>query len=95
MLHAISISNFGKHAELTVNFTPGINAIRAPNEAGKTTLLRAIGYCFFGSKALTESLEDTVTYGLPVSKLKAELDYCHDGVTYNLRRSKSGAFTPT
>ena len=74
-----------------MNFTPGINAIRAANEAGKSTALKAIAYAMFGSKALPETLEDTVTYGVPVSKLKVTLDFDHAGVAYSISRGKSGA----
>lgn len=91
MLHKIRLENFRKHADLTVNFTAGINAIRAPNEAGKTTLLEAIAYALFGTKGLKESIDDVVTYDMPVSKLKVDLDFDHAGVAYNIKRGKSGA----
>lgn len=91
MLHKIRLENFRKHADLTVSFTAGINAIRAPNEAGKTTLLEAIAYALFGTKGLKESIDDVVTYDMPVSKLRVALDFDHAGVAYNIKRSKSGA----
>lgn len=33
---------------LKVNFTPGLNVLIGPNASGKTTILRAITYCFNG-----------------------------------------------
>lgn len=91
MLKALRCENFRKHVDLTVNFTPGINAIRAPNELGKSSMLEAIGYAFFGAKALKEPIDDVVTYGLPASKLKVELKFDHVHVDYTLTRGKSGA----
>lgn len=92
MLLKVRLQNFRKHEDLTVNFTAGINAIRAPNEAGKTSLLEAISYALFGAtKGLKESIEDVVTYGLPVAKLCVELDFDHAGVVYAIKRSTKGA----
>lgn len=91
MLHSITMENFRKHTNLTVNFTAGINALRAPNESGKTSCLEAISYALFGTKGLKESIDDVVTYDVPVSKLKVTLDFDHAGVAYNIKRGKSGA----
>ncbi len=91
MIHSIHIENFRKHADLTVNFTAGINAIRAQNEAGKTTLLESIAYALFGAQALKEPLDDVVTYGVPVGKLKVDLRLEVAGVDYTIKRGKSGA----
>lgn len=91
MLHSIHLENFRKHADLTINFTAGINAIRAPNEAGKTTLLEAIAYALFGTKGLKESLDDVVTYGVAVAKLQVCLVWSHAGISYDITRSSKGA----
>lgn len=91
MLLKLHAENFRKHADLSVDFTPGINAIRAPNEAGKSSLLEAIAYAFFGTKGLKETVDDVVTYGMPASKLAVELDFAIAGVVYHIARSKSGA----
>jgi hypothetical protein len=91
MLNTLHCENFRKHAELTVRFTPGINAIRAANEAGKSTLLEAIAYAYFGTKGLKESIDDVVTYGLPTSKLRVEHEFTHTGVQYRITRSPRGA----
>lgn len=91
MLKTIRLQNFRKHEDLTVHFAPGINAIRAANESGKSTLIEAIAYALFGARALKEGLEDVVTYDVPASKLKVELEFDHAGVSYKLVRGKSGA----
>lgn len=91
MLTKLIMKNFRKHTDTTINFTPGINAIRAQNEAGKSTLIEAICYALFGSRALKETLDDVVTYDTPVSKLKVELEFEHAGVPHRITRGKSGA----
>lgn len=91
MLQKLKLTCFRQHTDLEINFTPGLNAIRGSNEAGKSTVLLAISYAFFGSAALSQPLEDIVTYDVPVSKLRVELDFEHAGVNYHIYRGKSGA----
>lgn len=91
MLQKLKLTCFRQHTDLEINFTPGLNAIRGSNEAGKSTVLLAISYAFFGSAALSQPLEDIVTYDVPVSKLRVELDFEHAGVNYHVYRGKSGA----
>lgn len=91
MLKRLALTNFRRHAALTVDFTKGLNALRGANEAGKTTIYEAITYAFFGTKGLKESLDLTVTYGKSDTTLKVELDFIINGIEYHLKRSKSGA----
>lgn len=91
MINELRLQNYRQHENRTVQFTGGINAIRAANGMGKSKMLEAITYCLFGARALSESLEDVVTRGTPVGKLKAEADITHQGVQYTFSRSKAGA----
>lgn len=91
MILKIKMQCFRKHIDRTFEFTSGINAIRAGNEQGKSSLLEAIGYALFGAKALKESIDQVVTYDMPASKLKVELDFRHAGIDYRITRGKSGA----
>jgi exonuclease SbcC len=91
MLESIRLQNFRKHADLTVHFTAGINAIRAANEAGKSTLIEASAYADFGAAGLKESIDDVVTYGLAKSKLRVEKVFTLAGARYKIVRSPSGA----
>ena len=91
MLNYITLSSFRKHVDLTVRFTPGINAIRAANEQGKSTLLEAVAYAYFGTAGLKESIDDVVTYDTPVSKLKVEHGFTLAGVDYKIVRTAKGA----
>ena len=91
MIKTLVLTNFGKHESLTVDFTAGLNVIRAANEGGKSTLYKAIAYALWGSRALPDPLDDTVTWGVPVSKLSVKLQFFVAGVEYEVVRSKSGA----
>ena len=91
MLNKIKLKNFRKHTNTELTFNGGLSVLRAPNEHGKTTLIEAVCYALFGVKALRSPLEDTVTWGEPVNTLKVELDIAVDGVSYSIKRGKSGA----
>ena len=67
MLNKIKLVNFGCHEQLEIDFGPGLNAVKAGVEMGKSTIFKAIAYALFGSKALPDSLEDTVTWGKAVA----------------------------
>ena len=91
MIKKIYLRYFRRHEELEVNLAPGLNLIRGSNEMGKTTLLEAVLYCLYGSKALRNSFEDVVTWGHKENELKTEVVMCIDGIDYAYKRSKSGA----
>ena len=91
MLERITLTNFQRHENLTVEFAPGLNAVKASNEMGKSTLLRAVAYALFGTKALPYSLDETVTWGKPVGSLKVELDLRLNDSPIHIVRTKSGA----
>lgn len=90
MFNNITLKNFRKHTDATFTFGAGLNAIIGTNEAGKSTLVEAVSYALFGSKALRSTLDDAVTYGEPVNSLKVVLTFCVEGVSYKLSRGKSG-----
>ena len=91
MLNRIKLTNFQRHRALEVTFNAGISALRGSNEAGKSTLIRAICYALFGAKALPMSLAETVTWGEAESTLKVELELSVEGTVYTINRGKSGA----
>lgn len=91
MINALELKNFKRHETLSLNFTEGLNVIRAANEAGKSTIYNAIGYAFWGSRALPLSLDETVTWGKPVSALEVKLLFTHVGQQFKIVRRKAGA----
>ena len=91
MLKTLTLTNYRKVENSTINFVSGLNVFRGESEAGKSTRLEAVMYALFGSKGLKEPLAKVVTYDKPEASLKVELDFCIDGVDYNITRSKAGA----
>ncbi len=91
MLQKLTLQNFKRHRDLTIDFTSGINCVRGGNEYGKSSVLHAIGYALFGSKSLNVSLDEAVTWGEPVSTLKVTLTLQLQGDTFTFARGKSGA----
>ena len=91
MILELELTNFKQHERLTVTFREGLTGLRGANEAGKSSLLQAINYGFFGARALPLSLAETVTWGKPESSLKVRQKFMVESVTYQITRSKSGA----
>jgi DNA repair exonuclease SbcCD ATPase subunit len=91
MFNSIHLQNYRKHTDLVVLFTDGLNAVRAGNEAGKSTLLEAMAYAMFGARVLKEPLADVVTYDKKEADLKVTITFTLNAVVYTLKRGKSGA----
>lgn len=91
MINKLLLTNFKRHETLAIDFSAGLVSVRGANEAGKTTIFQAVAYAFYGARALPSTLEQTVTYGKPVSSLKVTLSFTHVGVEYTITRGKSGA----
>lgn len=91
MLTKLKLTNFRRHRDLTIDFTAGINVMRAGNEQGKSTCLEAVNYALFGARVLRNALEETVTWDEDVKTLKVAATFVIDGQTYHFSRGKSGA----
>lgn len=89
MINSITLTNFKQHENLTLDLASGFTVIRGANESGKSTILLALAYALFGTKALPDSLDDVVTWGAPVGTLRVDLSFSIDGVAYKVRRSKA------
>jgi exonuclease SbcC len=91
MLKRLTLKNFRQHEDRTIDLTAGLNVVRGANEAGKSTLIEAIAYALFGSKACREPLAQIVTWGKDENTLRVELLLASDGVEYTFTRSPKGA----
>lgn len=91
MLNRLTLQYFRRHEALSVDFSPGINVMRGANEAGKSTIHQAISYALFGTKALGQPIDEVVTWGTDVKKLKVTLVLTASGVKHTFTRSKGGA----
>ena len=75
MIESLELTNFMSVPYVKHIFSPGLNVVRGANEAGKSTRFLAVAYALWGARALPDSLEDTVTWGQPVSSLKVTLTF--------------------
>lgn len=91
MLNSLSLTCFRQHESLTIDFSQGINCLRGANESGKSSILEAIGYCLFGARSLRTPIEQVVTWGEDMKRLKVALTLTVDGMQYTITRSKGGA----
>ena len=100
MLNELTIKNFRKHENRTINFVDGLNIIKAGNEEGKTTLMEAVSYNWFGSSALRGPLADVVSdpkwcdwldAEVPVSKLFTQTKLSFKNTALRITRSSKGA----
>jgi DNA repair exonuclease SbcCD ATPase subunit len=91
MLKQLILRNFRQHRELTINFQPGVNAIVGANEAGKSSVVEALGYAWYGSAYLTEPIADVIRWGCQANDMQVELYQEINGVTYHTKRGPSGA----
>lgn len=90
MLKSLTVKNFRKLREARFDFTKGLNVVRGQNEQGKSTMLEAIAYAFFSVAACRTPLAEMVTWGEKDTTLKVELVFEVEGVTYTIKRGKSG-----
>lgn len=91
MLKKITLTNFRRHEALMVDFTQGLNVVRALNEGGKSTMLEAIAYALYGSRVLRTPMAEAVTWGKAERELKVELVVEVEGKPYTFVRHKGGA----
>ena len=68
-----------------------MNVLRGGNEQGKSSLLTGIAYNWFGSMALPQSVDDTVTWGTKKTSLKTKTNFTIAPYHYTCHRSASGA----
>ena len=80
MIIKLEIKNFQKHANLTLDFTQGVNVIYGQTDAGKSCIRRALSWIFFNvprgdviRKAGTKKTSATVTFddGIKVERIKS------------------------
>lgn len=98
-LRSLSMQLFRQHAQGAVYFPDGLVGIIGSNGSGKTTILEAIGFALFGSKALRGRVEDVRTRTAPIKsgrgkrehETRVELSVEHDGAIFRIERSLTDA----
>ena len=72
----LKLTDFGRHRDLDVSFAPGFTIVRGPNEAGKSTIQRAIELALFRKATATGSeLESLRSWGVADSRLAARMEF--------------------
>jgi DNA repair exonuclease SbcCD ATPase subunit len=85
----VSVEGVGRFAQAVTiaNIAPGLNVLAAPNEAGKSTLFKAVRACMFEKHtAKSEAIRDLASDGasLPAT---IELGFEHLGAQYVVRKT--------
>jgi chromosome segregation ATPase len=70
-LKKLTLKNFQKHENLTLDFTPGVNVLYGHSDAGKSCIRRAIGFVFFGEPRVDATIRRE---GTKVTSVTALLD---------------------
>ncbi|HUG49096.1 MAG TPA: AAA family ATPase [Candidatus Limnocylindria bacterium] len=87
----LRLHNVKRHADLTLEFAPGLTVVRGPNEAGKSTLQRAIEICLFRKPTSTAQELDGVRRWGAASDPRIELDFEEEGAEGELVKVFAGA----
>jgi DNA repair exonuclease SbcCD ATPase subunit len=91
-LTRLRLTNFKRHADLSIEPAPGLTVIRGPNEAGKTTVQRAVELALFRRVTSADGeMRDTQRWGAgEQDQPSVELDFEADGSSGRLLKSFRG-----
>ena len=98
-LRSLSLNLFRQHVSSYIEFPDGLVGVIGTNGSGKTTIVEAIGFAIYGSRALRGRIEDVRTRTAPAKTgrgrkeqdLRVELSLEHDGVVFRIERSLNDA----
>lgn len=98
-LRSLTLNLFRQHTSSHIEFPDGLVGVIGGNGAGKTTIVEAIGFAIYGSRALRGRVEDVRTRTAPAKTgrgkkeqdLRVDLSLEHDGVVFRIERSLADA----
>ena len=91
-LVSLELKNFRQHINTLIQFKDGITGVIGNNGAGKSTIVEAIAFSLYGSKALRGKIKDVHTFGVSETlDTSAELIFEHDGENYRVYRNLNEA----
>jgi DNA repair exonuclease SbcCD ATPase subunit len=89
---ALRLTNFKRHRRLDLEFGPGLNVVRGANEAGKSTIQRALEMGFFRRPTFaSQELQDLASWGVPEASTTVKIEFEDDGKPGYLRKDFAGA----
>jgi exonuclease SbcC len=98
-LRSLTMRYFRQHSDTSVQFPDGLVGIIGSNGSGKTTILEAIAFALFGSKALRGKVEDVRTRTAPFKsgrgkrdqEMRVDLAIELEGIVFKIERSLTDA----
>ena len=72
-LRSLALNLFRQHTSTHIDFPDGLVGVIGTNGAGKTTIVEAIGFAIYGSRALRGRVEDVRTRTAPVKSAGSSL----------------------
>lgn len=92
ILHAVTLTNFRQHQNSTVFFERGLTGLLGSNGSGKSTILEAVGWGFFGAEAVRSTMSTVKWQGAPkTQKAQVSVHFTVAGVSYLLTRTEDSA----
>ena len=88
---SLHLQHVKRHADLTLDFAPGMTVIRGPNESGKSTVQRAIEMVLFRRPTSTAvELDGVRSWGTEAGDPTVELSFDEDGKPGRLAKTFAG-----
>ncbi|MGZ6345654.1 MAG: AAA family ATPase, partial [Candidatus Limnocylindrales bacterium] len=88
----LHLRDFQRHADVTLELAPGLTVVRGPNEAGKSTVQRALELALFRRVTATGAdVEAVRRWGGDGAGPTVELEFEHDGMAGRLSKTFAGA----
>ena len=94
LIHRLRLSGFKRHRQLDLELRPGLNVVRGPNEAGKSTVQRAIEMGLFRRPTFaSQELEELRPWqeADPEVDPTIEIEFEHGGRRGSLRKVFAGS----
>ncbi len=87
----LRLREFRRHAALDLEFKPGLNIVRGPNEAGKSTIQRALEMGLFRRPTFASAeLDDLKPWRSQETDPQIEIDFEDEGQAGALRKTFGG-----